>query len=232
MANWIKQPRKGGMTPEPIPLVTFRNNQIAFNSIFIESNKLTEHKFVVIYTIQSEFKIGFKFIQDTAANDDDAYSLSQDGGSKTLDKKTSSRVIQVQALMKEQKWLYEVSQLSDAKLRRFEPVWNKFDDLWIVQLSPAFEKKVSERSLIPSTVVGIYRYKRGEEIVYIGKGEIKSRLGSSEREAWDFDLIEYSEIHSVNDQFKWESYWIDKFLEEHGRLPFYNRISGRKQIES
>ena len=232
MATWIKQPRKGGMTPEPTALITFRNNQIAFNSLFIEKNKLTDHKFVVIYTIESEFKIGFKFIQDTAASDEDSYSLSQDGGSKSLDKKTSSRVIQVQALMKEQKWLNEVSQLNDAKLKRFEPVWSKFDNLWVVQLSPAFEKKVSERSLIPSSVVGIYRYKRGEEIVYIGKGAVKSRLGSSERETWDFDLIEYSEISSEDDQFKWESYWLDKFIEAHGRLPVYNRIGGRKQTSA
>ena len=44
---------------------------------------------------------------------------------------------------------------------------------------------------------------------------------------WDFDIIEYSLIEDEEEQFRWEAFWLDKFVEEHGKLPIYNRISGK-----
>ncbi len=52
-------------------------------------------------------------------------------------------------------------------------------------------------------------------------------MNSPERVEWEFDLIEYSEIAEEEEQERWESYWLDQFVKENGRLPIYNRIGGR-----
>ena len=231
MTNWITHTRKGGTTPEPTALVTFRNNQIVFNKHCIDSNKLEGYRYVSIEKSKSELKLGFRFFNEIPSINVQVYKLSYCGREPKPSCSTGKH-IKVRSLMKEEKWIEKVSKSENEKLRRFEPIWDKSDDLLIVQLSPAFENTVGEESLIPNTATGIYRYKLGKEIVYIGKGQIKSRIGSPERDIWNFDLIEYSEINSDEDRSKWESYWIDKFKEaNNGELPFYNKVSGKKFIE-
>ena len=221
--KWQKHSRRGGATPDAFPAVTLRKNAIVFNSIFITGENLDDKVFVVIYTNSDEFSIGFRFLED-ASGEEDAYSLTNDGGSKS-----KSRAVQVTALMKDHRWISAVALQDDVRVRRFQPVWDKFEKLWVISLCPAFENRVTDRSNIPSSVDGIYRYRRGEEIVYIGKGQIRSRLNSPEREAWDFDLIEYSVVCGDDNQHKWETYWLDRYVDEFGRLPFYNRIGGKRQ---
>lgn len=95
-------------------------------------------------------------------------------------------------------------------------------------MCPAFEYTASSESDLKD-LKGIYRYKRSDgEIVYIGRGEILSRLNSLDRKEWDFDIIEYSIIEDSTEQSKWESYWLEKFKEQEGRLPFYNSVDGRR----
>ena len=99
---------------------------------------------------------------------------------------------------------------------------------WIAQLCPAFEHTSSSESDLKD-LKGIYRYKRSDGVVvYIGKGGILSRLNAFGRQEWDFDVIEYSIIESPAEQSKWESYWLDKFIEKEGRRPFYNKINGKR----
>ena len=102
-------------------------------------------------------------------------------------------------------------------------------------MCPGFEVKVSHKSEIPSDLRGIYRYLRGiyrylrgDEVVYIGRGVIRSRASSPERTEWDFDIIEYSVVTDESSQVKWEAYWLDIHVAEHNGLPFYNRIGGKK----
>jgi hypothetical protein len=77
--------------------------------------------------------------------------------------------------------------------------------MWTISLCPAFEMRVGSGSEIPANAAGIYRYLRGNDVVYIGRGTIRSRFNSPERQEWDFDTIEYSIV--LNDQQPhWESY--------------------------
>ena len=105
-------------------------------------------------------------------------------------------------------------------------------NLWIIQLHPAFELiDTKEGNNINPEISGIYRYKNSsDEIVYIGRGKIKSRLKSDERKDWDFSTIEYSVVENEEDREKWEAYWIIRFKEENGgRLPYYNNVSGSEK---
>jgi hypothetical protein len=118
------------------------------------------------------------------------------------------------------------------KDRRFEP--KKEGHLWVIQLCPAFEeRKARESADIPSDATGIYRYVRDDgEIVYIGRGNIKNRLASPEREDWEFAVIEYSILENPDQQLKWEDYWLTRYQEEHGgKLPIYNKILGTSTVK-
>ena len=227
MTNWIKYKRKGGTTPDPSPLLTIRSNAIALNAHFVATARLEEKSHASIFMDPERFSLGFRF--HDKALDDDAIALTNDGGGSV--RGGGGRCIQVTGLMREQPWLAAVASIEDARLRRFEPRWVSADSMWVISLCPSFEHRVSDRSDIPTRTCGIYRYRRGDEIVYIGRGQVRSRAGSREREQWDFETIEYSIVPDEEDQTKWEAFWLDRFVERHGRLPLYNRILGSRRSE-
>jgi hypothetical protein len=222
MGQWEKFRRKGGRMPDPTSLISIRRNQIALNAHYVATANLAEMSHVTIYADPELFRLGFKFDKKSPP-DDDAIALTNDGGGRGRGR---GRCIQVQALMREHVWLAEVANITEPKLRRFEPKWSATEGMWVISLCPPFEHRVSDRSNIPSGARGIYRYKRGDEIVYIGKGSIRSRLGAPERDQWDFETIEYSLLSDEKDQVKWEAFWLDRFFEVQGKLPIYNRILG------
>ena len=105
----------------------------------------------------------------------------------------------------------------------------KEGNIWTVQICPAFDqRKARESATIPSEATGIYRYvSENGEIVYIGRGGIRKRLGSPDRKDWDFDTIEYSIVINPDEQVKWETYWLNRYKEKNnGKLPLYNKVSG------
>jgi hypothetical protein len=224
MSNWIKYRRKGGATVEPGSRVSIRKDQFAFNSHFVATANLEGMSHVVIHTDHENFRIGFKFV--SSSKDEDSFVLTNDGGQGGKGKK--GRSVQVAGLMRDNPWLAAIARIEDPRMRRFEPKWSSTDLLWVISLAPNFEHRVSDKSDIPHQSRGIYRYKRGDEIAYIGRGEIRSRLGSSERGDWDFETIEYSIVPDESAQVKWEAYWLDAFVAQNGKLPIYNRISGKR----
>lgn len=131
--------------------------------------------------------------------------------------------------MNDYPWLKVISRESDLKLRRFTPEWNSFESIWVISICPPFENCVRNGDEIPSDISGIYRYRRGDEIVYIGRGSVRSRSNDPIRENWDFDAIDYSIVPNETKQEKWESFWLDYYKEKHdGKLPIYNRIAGKR----
>jgi len=232
MAAWAKHRRKGGKAAEPTPLITVRRGAIAFNAHFVSAAQLGDKLRATVFVDEGSRCLGFKFHDD--ASDEDSFALTADGGGK----KGRGRAIQVSSLMRECAWLRALSQHENPRVRRFQPQWVSADSLWMIAISPAFEERVSDRSEIPSATRGIYRYRRGDDIVYIGRGQIRSRAQAPERKEWEFETIEYSVVRDEAQQKKWEAYWLDKHVEQHGKLPFYNRIKGewpnaeRDQVET
>jgi len=222
MSNWVKHHRKGGMGPDRRPLVTIRSQAVAFNAQFVKQANLDQYSRVSFFVDSESFKLGVQFHSDTG--DRGSYTITADGGSRG--KRKGGRAVQTSALMNENPWLRAVGMSGISVARRFEPVWDAVEGLWVISVCPAFETRVSSGSEIPSTARGIYRYRRDDEIVYIGRGVIHSRLTSPEREQWEFDVIEYSLVESEADQIKWEAFWLDRFVEENDRLPLYNKIRG------
>jgi hypothetical protein len=205
------------------PLVTIRIRTIAFNAYFVKVAGLEKKSRVSIKVKPNLMQLGFKFHDDS--NIRDSFTLTKDGGGSNRAGK--SRAIQAQKIFKLYPWLNAVTNL-DPRSRQFEPTWVGIDSLWVISLCPPFENRVSDRSEIPHDIKGVYRYKLGDEIVYIGRGTVKSRAQSPERIEWNFETIEYSIIPEEDGQKKWEAFWLDRYVEQEGKLPFYNRISGEK----
>jgi len=205
------------------PLVTIRVRAIAFNAYFVKVANLEKESRVSIKAKPDSMQLGFRFHDDS--NIRDSFTLTKDGGGSNRTGK--SRVIQAQNIFKIYPWLNAVTRL-DLRSRQFEPKWVGIDSLWVISICPPFEHRVSDRSEIPPDILGVYRYKQGDEIVYIGRGTVKSRARSPERKDWNFETIEYSIIPEEAEQKKWEAFWLDRFVDQKGKLPFYNRISGEK----
>ena len=222
MSSWVKLRREGGGTPEPTPLIAFRRGGVAFNAEFVRVAKIEDKTRVSVSVNPASLQIGFKFHDDSS--DADSYALTTDGGSRDRGHGIG-RWAQAGTLVR-LPWVAAIARIENARLRRFKPTWSSVQSMWIVTLCPAFEVRASAVSEIPSIARGIYRYRHDDGIVYIGHGQIRSRLNAPERAEWDFDTIEYSLIEDEVAQRHWETYWLDKFVEQHGRLPFYNRIGG------
>ena len=218
MSPWEKVRREGGEPTDATPLVTFRRAGVAFNAAFAHAAGLESKTYVSVHVDSDSLQIGFKFLSDSS--DADSYSLTADGGGRG-----AGRWAQVGTLVK-LPWVAAVIRIDDARLRRFPPTWDSAQSMWIVTLCPAFENRASAGSEIPSDARGIYRYRRGDEVVYIGRGQIRSRLHAPERNEWDFETIEYSLVPDDERQQHWEAFWLDKFVDEYGKLPIYNRIGG------
>ena len=221
MVAWTKFHRTDGQSPDGTAYATIRKAALAFNAQFIRSNQLQQSTRVTVHCDPSNFRLGLKFHAD--ASDQDSYALTSDGGGSS----GCARVVQIAAIINQHNWLRSATKLN-TPARRCTPIWDKFDRFWIVNIRPSFENKVSSRDEIEPGICGIYRYWANGQIVYIGRGDIRSRASSVKLSDWVIDSIEFSVVNKGAEQEKWESLWLDEYRNEHGVLPLYNRIGGKR----
>ncbi len=125
--------------------------------------------------------------------------------------------------------LRAASELKDGRARQYSPVKHP-DGKWVISIRPSFEVGIprSNASQVPGDVTGIYRYLLNGEIVYIGRGAIRSRMASTERTDWEFDIVEFSPVEDQGEQERWENEWLEDYRSVNGYLPMYNRIGGKR----
>jgi hypothetical protein len=220
--GWEVVTREDHFEGSEAPFISISNSHFAFNAAFVRLAELEPAIRTTVYVDAERRRIGFEFHAEDRPN---SFVMSASSADKKGEKR---RALQCSATgtVRKYPWIYAVTK-EQAKTRRFTP--KKEGGKWVIQLCPAFEERRARESQdIPNEATGIYRYMReGGEIVYIGRGPVKSRLQSPERKDWDFDVVEYSVITNPDDQVKWEDYWIEKFKEHNkGELPFYNKVSG------
>lgn len=202
------------------PKVSIRTQHLAFNAVFVKEANLQTFKKVKIAIDEENFRIGFEF-----HNSNDANSLALFSDNPSNRTKACSAV----QLIRQYAFIKKISEMQNPLDRQFEVKQDiQKKGFWIAQLCPAFEHTASSESDLKG-LKGIYQYKRSDgTVVYIGRGNILSRFSSPDRAGWDFDIVEYSIIDDPKEQSKWESYWLDKFVEKNGRLPFHNTNKGKK----
>jgi len=210
------------------PIVTIDQYHFNYNSIFSKLANLEKYT-RVSYAINIENR-AIRFSFHSNANDEFSYLLS------TLKNRKVFRSTSVN-LVSDHIWIKAVATLREASERKFKAVQLGHKPMWMIQLIPAFELKyqINEVEKIPNSLEGIYQYKdENDKIIYIGKGNVKTRLKEIGRLSdWDIHLIEVSEIENTDLQFQWENYWINRFMGvNNGKLPVFNRNQGKKSNNS
>jgi len=209
-----------------VPFISISHERFLFSAIFVKIAELNLNKRFTVHADVNNFKLGFQFHEDDRPNSFGLYLLRS--GTKGMNSSAKS-------IVRKFAWINSITRLAP-KHRRFEPKLENspVGKIWSIQLHPAFEEKRARESMdIPSNARGIYRYVRESgEVVYIGRGDINSRLRSPDRQTWEFDTIEYSVVADPDQQVHWETYWLDIHKADHGgKLPFYNKVSGASSAE-
>lgn len=197
------------------PLVTISGGSFCFNSKITKEADLKKYSKVTIYLDEVDLKIGFEFHSDETQK---GFALQIRGG---------TALTKAQEVIFSSSTLKKINNLKNVIDKRFPITFDRVEKLYVVNLSPAFEIRVNDRAEIRPEVKGIYRYLDKGEVVYIGRGGIRSRLNTIERKDWKFDAIEYSVVLDSEKQAEWEAYWIRRHKEDsQGQLPYYNKIEG------
>lgn len=215
--------RKDSFSRDSLPKIGIRKQHVGFNAALVKEADLQNFDKVLIHFDQDYFRIGFEFLKN---GDRNTFTLFSDNPSN------KTKAISAVKLINSVPFIKKISELEDSLSRQFVVVKDKQNkNLWIAQLCPVFENTANSMADLKN-IKGIYRYKRENgDIIYIGRGSILSRVNSKDRKSWDFDIVEYSIIEDPKEQGKWESYWLKKFYELNGKLPFYNKLNGTKNIE-
>lgn len=202
-----------------------RNGQIAISSDFARMAGISAYTHASLFLSSDGHKLAIAFHSDS--KDDDAFVLARDGGAN-MSTAGQNRVINSKSLLSLSPSIQALIN-EDARARRFEPQKDQ-SGRWVINLSPCFEKVLTQSDQIPAGATGIYRYRLGKETIYIGRGNIRERLSSPDRRSWEFDRIEYSILNDDVAERRWEMFWLDEYRQRNNRWPVYNRIAGASGV--
>lgn len=202
-----------------------RSGQIAVSSDFARMAAISTCSRASLFLSSDGLRLAISFHSDE--NDDDAFILARDGGRGTSGQ---NRVINAKSLVSQSPAILALTK-EDARARRYEPQKDNAGR-WIIHLAPCFERVLIQSDQIPIGSTGIYRYRSGQETIYIGRGNLRDRLASSDRRQWEFDRVEYSILNDDVVERRWESFWLDEYRQRNNRWPVYNRIAASPGVST
>jgi len=84
--------------------------------------------------------------------------------------------------------------------------------------------KLENIRLLPSNLVGVYECgrKRGNEVLYIGKGKIRARLLTHIKEK-KFDVVTHFRRRKADNPDDAEDRLINEYKKRYGKLPLLNK---------
>ncbi len=202
------------------PIVTIRSNgDIAASADFVRMANIETCTRVNIYLSADGMKVAFRFHSSNLEYD--AFIFGPDGGGTN---KKVGRVIQCSAFKRQSRTISVLCKEGRAA-RKFEPYLDHNRN-WVINLIPCFEHIFTSRTEILPGSTGIYRYLNDKEIIYVGRGELRSRFAAVERKEWKFNIIEYSILNDDALERHWESFWLNEYRKSKGTWPFHNKIGG------
>ena len=201
---------------------------ISFSANFIKKEKLQEAKGVKFFVDDVDpYYLGFKFKNEL----DEPNTLSLMASGRTRGG-GAGFTIKASELINKNPILKNVQKMNSKQDRTFEIFFDKKESIYSILVRPNFEIIVNylDKNTIPEAFKGIYRYRNKEDqIIYIGKGGIKTRVNSPERRDWGIQKIEYSILLDDELSFYWENYYLDRYLSTHGSKPPFNVIMGKSE---
>lgn len=199
------------------PSITLRRNgSLAVSADFARMAAIGDCTHASLFLAPDGLRLAIHFHANEA--DDDSFILARDGGNKS----SPNRLINARSLLAQSPVASALAKEGGSACR-LPP--RKADGRWIVDLAPCFERTLSQSGEIAVGATGIYRYRNGNDTVYIGRGNLRDRLSQVDRRGWEFDRIEYSALNDDAVERRWESFWLDEFRRRHNRWPTYNRIA-------
>lgn len=198
---------------------------ITFSAAFIKSNKLMGKEAVGIYDdLKDGMKLGFKFFDKKK---DSTYKLIKCSTSSNA----GTRQANIKSLINQRPILKKIQNAKQRPSRTFKPELFG-EDMFYIKLIPSFELRADSQSLnnIDPKAIGIYRcHDQSGTIIYIGSGVIRDRVNYRQAETNNaIAHVEYSILQDRDDASYWETFHLDRYEKEHGRLPLFNKVKGRK----
>lgn len=201
---------------------------ISFSAKFIKKEDLQEAKGIKFFEDDEDpYYLGFKFKNDLGESN--TLSLVPTGKSKGG---SAGFTVKAAELINKNPILKNTQKMKARQDRTFEIMYEKNTNIYSILLRPNFEAivKFSDRNTIPDAFKGIYRYRSNDgQIIYIGKGGIKTRVNSPERKEWGISTIEYSVLLDDDKSFYWENYYLERYVSTYGSKPPFNVIMGKSE---
>jgi hypothetical protein len=202
---------------------------ISFSASFMKKEKLQDAKGIKFYVDDEDpYYLGFKFKYDL----EEPNTLSLLASGRGVKGASAGVTIKAAELINKNAILKNVQKMQSKQDRTFEISYDAKTSIYSILLRPNFEIVInfSDRNRIPESSKGIYRYRNGEsQIIYIGKGNIKTRANSPERKDWGVSKIEYSVLLDDELSFYWENYYLERHVSTYGSRPPFNVIMGKSE---
>ena len=201
---------------------------LSFSANFVKKHNLENSEGIKFFQNDEDpYFLGFKFTQTT--NEPNTLTLLAQGRSKGG---SAGFTIKASELINKNAILKNVQKLPAKQDRTFEIHFDKNEGMYSILLRPNFEVSISwqERNKIPEEFKGIYRYLNTDgQVIYIGKGGIKTRANSPERKDWGVFKLEYSVILDDDKCYYWENYYLERYVATYGAKPPFNVIMGKSE---
>jgi hypothetical protein len=214
--------------PAQDSVLVINKSGISFSAKFVKKEKLQDAKGVKFFVDDVDpYYLGFKFKNEL----DEPNTLSLMASGRTRGG-GAGFTIKAAELINKNPILKNVQKMNSKQDRTFEIFFDKKESIYSILVRPNFEIIVNylDKNTIPEAFKGIYRYRNKEDqIIYIGKGGIKTRVNSPERRDWGIQKIEYSILLDDELSFYWENYYLDRYLSTHGSKPPFNVIMGKSE---
>jgi len=203
--------------------ITISKSGFFFSAEFIDKNKLTDNNYCQFFTSNdSEYKFGVTFSKE---KNEGSFKIINTLKGKYRDK-SMARSVTASAFFNSTPIFKELTK--NKCKNRFSLKFSEADNCFIFNVIPSFEisKKPND---IPGDITGIYKcYDKEKYVLYIGKGNIRSRIKEHLSKGWELSKVDYSVIKDNDEMFKYESYHLEQYKKDNGAYPPENLIGGRK----
>ena len=203
--------------------ITISKSGFFFSAEFIDKNKLTDNNYCQFFTSNdSEYKFGVTFSKE---KNEGSFKIINTLKGKYRDK-SMARSVTASAFFNSTPIFKELTK--NKCKNRFSLKFSETDNCFIFNVIPSFEisKKPND---IPCDITGIYKcYDKEKYVLYIGKGNIRSRIKEHLSKGWELSKVDYSVIKDNDEMFKYESYHLEQYKKDNGAYPPENLIGGRK----
>ena len=203
--------------------ITISKSGFFFSAEFIEKNKLTLNNYCQFFTSsENDYRFGVSFSEE---KQEGCFKIINTLRGKYKDN-SMARSVTASSFFNNTPIFKELTKNNCRN--RFSLKFNKQDGCYIFNVIPAFEisKKPTE---IPGDITGIYKcFNKNKNVLYIGKGNIKSRIKEHLGKEWEIAKVDYSVIKDNDEMLKYESYHLEQFKKDNGAYPPHNLIGGKR----